>query len=547
MVMGLDMNQLIVINTYPKTVERNISLVPAEIDSISILSPFSLFLIQDISDYANQNEPNDLTIRIEIPKYTTPGTYFSKIIFSKREPEYKNITFTVQVQEYNSSCNCTQNVSKTLTEEVKVFDNKIEITKIKINVKALVNINITTPENLSFTTGERGIIYLSVRNEGNVIMNLSLSTQTPSFQIPEKWEQILLLPGFEYEVPIIYTIAENESFGEKIGKVKVGDKNVEIKYKVVDKHPPEVTINTTKAMYKEKFEVCYNIYDESGITEAIISFQGNKKELSRDKGCIEFKIDKYEEYSTLQIVVKDKAGNEKVINKDIKIEKIKGLQYNKEIYAYRTKVGKEAKVKLFRTPMKVKVKVKLTDFDFGKNNLTDLRVKIRTDKGTESFKFDKEKEFDVDSEMFLLLYSEKEGKYKGRIELTFPEWIDISSPLSIGINGEFGDYSVQGNYSGEIWNRTFECFSEDTGYYESSKLRCCIEYPIDTDISDINIPITKREELALKESCNSKLEVKDKVIEDLGWWRIGLIFVCFVLFMVIIYLKYIKGEFAIAW
>jgi len=541
--MGLDMNQLIVINTYPETVERNITLIPAEIDSISILSPFSLFLIQDISDYANQNEPNNLTIKIEIPKYTTPGTYFSKIIFSKKEPEYKNITFTVQ--EYNSSCNCTQNVSK--TKEVEISSNKIEIARIKINVKSLFNINITTPENLSFTTGERGVIYLSVRNEGNMIMNLSLSTLNTSFQIPKKWKDIFLLPGFEYEVPISYSIAENESFGEKIGKVKIGDRDVEIKYVVVDKRPPEVTINTTKAGYKESFEVCYNIYDESGIADAIISFQGNKKELSRDKGCIDFAVDKYEEYSNLQVVVKDKAGNEKVINKDVKIEKIKGLQYDKKVYAYQTKVGKEAKVKLFRTPMKVKVKVKLTDFDFGKNNLTDLKVKIKTDKGTESFGFNEEKEFEVDSEMSLLLYSEREGEYKGKVELIFPEWIDVPSPLSIDINGKFGDYSVQGNYSGEIWNRTFECFSDDTGHYESSKLRCCIEYPIDTHITDINIPITKREELALKESCNSKLEVKDKVIEDLGWWRIGLLFVCFVLFMVIIYLKYIKGEFAIAW
>ncbi|MHA1827655.1 MAG: hypothetical protein ACTSX6_03300 [Candidatus Heimdallarchaeaceae archaeon] len=477
---------------YPNTIiSSTFEVVPADIISLSYISQFPIELEQ--KNFSNQTSLTEIKYRILVPYYTPSGWYNdSKIIVLKKKEIMINDTVVV------GNTTITYNLSKTILVEKDILD-------IDIFVKKYYNftLNYSSEE---FKTCSDGLYEINIKNLGNEVLYPNITIPQNSIFLVKDIFLPPILPRVEYPVFLFYSIPCNHSTGKFSINLTINNKIFTINYNITDKNPPEISIDVDRLNYTygESAKVCWNITDYQVVKDCYLVFL-NKTYSIKEKGCKEFFISDIGDL-TLQIFASDFYGNKN--NNSIKIhsKRIGVSDLNKNIKILKTKPNIAISQKIFTISQPTKVRIVVDKVRYlGDNTTRDIDVRLDSDKESLSLKYGTNDTLLVGGDVKLTISGSREGKYEGDFKIIFPSFTNTSTER-FHFTGSIGKYRVTEASNFILWDKKINCTPYDTDYYSTSKLICCSEYPIDVDLDELVIPVSKKEEKLIEERWRTELE-----------------------------------------
>ncbi len=517
---------------------QNITIVPSEINDILVSSPFQITFQQ--SDFDNQTTKTNISARICVPKHTKPGNYIgNEIIISEEKTETETI-----IVPYNYTINgTTYFANQTMNYSIKLYSQR----EIDVEVRVLTQENFTILlENISVRTGEAGYIYANAKNTGNVPIRPKILSASSMFLINETVVEIL--PGFDMKLPMRYEIPKNISKGVYNETIVFGNFNYTFSVEIQDSSPPdiEVEVNTDQS-YGEEFAVCVDVRDNAGVEKVEVLFN-NKTYATRQNDCLELRSERIGKLP-LTITATDLSGNKGIVEKEMNIKKLSGVDINDYIEISQLKPKSKIKRLIIDAPDEIEVNFTLISVGFigvsNKTNATGTDIRVSIESGKENVRLEMDETVagvNVKDKVYLVLeFYEREGGYTGVVQVDFPEYVDVDKQSTkIDFKGNVADFNVVGAWEASVWDKNLKGTPHVEETYGASYQEVCIKpYPIDMESKELVMPVTEEMYEIIRQDFDMREKECSAENETLRWHRkIMAILTALALIGSILYIKY---------
>ena len=390
--------------------------------------------------------------------------------------------------------------------------------------------------------------FIRMANDGNhdTDINIDVDGDIEDFinvedvkHLSKDYEQVLnvlaQIPEFHPEGTYNGTIRLHNSFNETTYNITIV---------IQDKILPEIeSIEFSHNLMLKPCVIEVIAKDNIDVDHVTLDYLGNIVNLTKDQQF--FKINmtiRNSENQSFLFCAYDGAGNHVCENVTKDFERLSFLEYSKNVKVPTLKTSVLGNIDIFKVTDDPLGSAKITLVHFAdnwKSNVLDvMNVRLKTPSGDVlTFNNVNDSFILTDVGMYQLqIRGENQTDYEGQFKIETNSYL-VEYP-NIYFSGKIGEYTTPESINMEWYGSKLDCTVFDTGVYDTSKYKCNIEYPIDTDFDNLMVPTSvKEKELADDDLKDAEMEIFKK---SFGYVVIIMI-VLSIMICAIVYIYFLKN------
>jgi len=488
---------------------EEISLIPGGIYEFTTAGIYKVwkFIDDNVTGTIDIKEINDITLNLGIDCLADLTLNQSSLILGEEDSIQiiSNISQNFPSGDYDLKINVQNN------GEVKIISGTFHRDEVK--VFELVEDNMANGTVKMGEVGEFGFIKL--RNVGNVqfsvIINISDYDDILSYTSP-----VSLYPGLDIKIPVFYSISHSTELGDRNGTLKITNNNQvwdkKLSINIADSINPTIFNISFEGdkFIKERITTLVIADDNENIANVTCKWDNLTIVLGEDgkfyRGSLLFDN---VGVKNLRYCVRDTSNNTNCTTMSINVTKQNYINYTETVKLPSTRYNKFSEGVIFNVSKPMVITIKLVDINYEGN----YTMRIEDGRGVEQYIEGRGGKVTIDNsgQVRIGIMGRTEGEFSGILLITVP--LSHESIGRITFSGKVLDYDIPAPIHQEWFGSWLDCDVEDTGQFETSKIKCKIDFPISADLDNTILPVTPEGKETLMFSHKQEIDtLSDRVI-----------------------------------